>query len=494
MALVQTTAQLRTQESGASSNLAFGSNVTAGSALFLYVGNYPSGISSVSDSRGNTWQKADGVGDGGINFGEIWYALNAAAGATTITISPTSGSGNYLTAWAQEWSGVQTSGALDRTGTATNTNTVSTSLATQQADELVLTVAVADAGAANINWGTPTDYTLVGRENDSNNYTGLQAAYRVVAATGTQSATHTVSGIATSAVDAVIATFRLASGGTAYTLTADSGSFALTGTAASLLAGRKLAADAGSFTLTGTAANTLFGRKLTAEAASFALTGADAALKAGRLLSAEAGSFALTGTDATLTYEPAGSYTLTADSGSFALTGGDVGLIAARVLSAEAGSFALTGSDAALLFGRRLQADAAVFSLVGQDATLTYEPVSGAYTLTAEPGVFSLTGGDVRLVAPERDSGFLGGGNYDFLNPRSRKRKEDEDESKEPAAEVVVGPETNWSKVIEPLERAAQQVDARARLLQREVSEARAAEADRVRQRRRQAIAFLLLS
>lgn len=279
MALVQTTAQLRTQESGASSNLAFGSNVTAGSALFLYVGNYPSGISSVSDSQGNTWQKADGVGDGGINFGEVWYALNAAAGATTITISPTSTSGNYLTAWAQEWSGVQTSGALDRTGTATNTNTVSTSLATQQADELLLTVAVADTGAANINWGTPTDYTLVGRENDSNNYTGLQAAYRVVAATGTQSATHTVSGIATSAVDAVIATFRLASSGGTGTL--------------SQTLGAATAASAGALTISGSSARTL-GAATLSSAAALTISGSSA-VTLGAASSSSAGALAISG-------------------------------------------------------------------------------------------------------------------------------------------------------------------------------------------------------
>lgn len=211
MPLVQASPQLRTQESGASSILALTSNVTAGSALLLVIGNYPSGISSVTDNQGNTWQRAVQVGDAGINFGEIWYALNCAAGSTTLTITPTSTSGNYLTGWAVEWSGMQTTAALDRTGTGENALSASTSAATQQAEELALTVSIADFGASALGWGTPAGYTLIGREGDSNNYTGIQAAYRVLSASGVETATHTA-GFAGSSFDTAIATFRLATG------------------------------------------------------------------------------------------------------------------------------------------------------------------------------------------------------------------------------------------------------------------------------------------
>lgn len=63
-----------------------------------------------------------------------------------------------------------------------------------------------------------------------------------------------------------------------YTLTAESGSFTLTGNDVNLLVGRTLTADAGTFTLTGQDVNLLVGRVLTAETGQFTLTGNDANL------------------------------------------------------------------------------------------------------------------------------------------------------------------------------------------------------------------------
>ena len=209
MALVQTSTLLRTENSGATSTLSYTSNLTAGSLSVLCVGNYPSGITSVSGSANGAYTQAVTYGDGGNNYVEIWYKANVSAGAETLTITPTSTSGNYVTAVAQEWSGMATSSPLDRTGTS-GTLTVSTSAATTQANEVVFTVAVADAGSSNVNWGTPSGYTLIARENDSNTYTGLQAAYKIVAATGTQSATHTNSSVS---ADTIIATFKVAGSG-----------------------------------------------------------------------------------------------------------------------------------------------------------------------------------------------------------------------------------------------------------------------------------------
>lgn len=134
-----------------------------------------------------------------------------------------------------------------------------------------------------------------------------------------------------------------------YTLTAEAGSFALTGNPAGLLAARTLTANAGSFALTGNNAGLLRTYRLAADAGAFSLTGNPATLLAARKLTAAAGSFTLTGNPATLTYNSsAATYTLTAEAGSFALTGSDAGLRAARRLAAEAGAFALTGNDTTL--------------------------------------------------------------------------------------------------------------------------------------------------
>ena len=108
------------------------------------------------------------------------------------------------------------------------------------------------------------------------------------------------------------------------TLVAGAGSYALTGTAASLLHGWKVAAGAGSYALTGTDAALNKGQRLTAGAGSYALTGTDASLLHKRILTAGAGSYALTGTAATLRR----NLPLVAGAGSYALTGTAATLIA----------------------------------------------------------------------------------------------------------------------------------------------------------------------
>ena len=74
----------------------------------------------------------------------------------------------------------------------------------------------------------------------------------------------------------------IAAGGPTYTLTADAGTFTLTGIATNLLASRRVSADLGTF----------------------ALSGIDAGLLASRQIAAATGTFILTGIDAELTYTP----------------------------------------------------------------------------------------------------------------------------------------------------------------------------------------------
>jgi hypothetical protein len=133
-------------------------------------------------------------------------------------------------------------------------------------------------------------------------------------------------------------------GGGATTLTADTGTFTLTGQAANLTAARKITADAGTFALTGQATNLLASRKLTSEA----------------------GTFALTGNAANLSKTTVGAFTLTADTGTFTLTGQAAGLTAQRKVTADAGSFDLTGSAVILTF--------TPVSAIGVPANLTGTP------------------------------------------------------------------------------------------------------------------------
>lgn len=180
-------------------------------------------------------------------------------------------------------------------------------------------------------------------------------------------------------------------GGGAYTLTADSGSFTQSGTAANLLFNRYLGANAGSYTLSGTDASLERGWTITADAGSFNLSGTDASLEFGRYLSAAAGSYTLSGTDADLLY--GSGYTLTAEAGSFTVSGTAASLLFDRILTADTGSYTLNGTAATLARGWTITANAGSYTYTGTDAALLFKAV-----LSAEAGSYSIVGPDTTLT------------------------------------------------------------------------------------------------
>jgi len=197
------------------------------------------------------------------------------------------------------------------------------------------------------------------------------------------------------------------------TLTADTGTFALTGIAAGLLASRQITAETGTFALSGIDAGLALVSKITADTGVFTLSGITAGLLVSRQITADTGTFALSGIDAGLTYSgPVGpTHTLAAVVGTFTFTGiaaalelqelilgvwQDAGVIAAfdqNVITAEVGSFTLTGVAAGLVSSRVLTADVGEFTLTGIDASLALASV-----LTAEVGSFALTGIDAEFA------------------------------------------------------------------------------------------------
>lgn len=110
---------------------------------------------------------------------------------------------------------------------------------------------------------------------------------------------------------------------TAYTITAEAGSYALTGVAAAIVKGYNLSAEAGSYTLTGYDASLIKGYVLTADAGSYSVTGFDANIVKGYALNAESGSYLLSGSDATITK----GYQLDCDAGSYTITGFDAEIV-----------------------------------------------------------------------------------------------------------------------------------------------------------------------
>jgi hypothetical protein len=89
------------------------------------------------------------------------------------------------------------------------------------------------------------------------------------------------------------------------------------------------------------------GVSIAANAGSYAVTGSTATLKVGRRVAADAGSYTHSGTDATLRR----GLPISALAGSYALTGATASFLTTRVLGGSAGSYSLTGSEAALTVG-----------------------------------------------------------------------------------------------------------------------------------------------
>jgi len=119
------------------------------------------------------------------------------------------------------------------------------------------------------------------------------------------------------------------SGGGAYTLNLETGSYSFTGSDAVLLKNPQLTLDSGSYSLTGSNASLLKGLILEASSGTYTLSGSNASLLYTHLLSASSGTYTINGADATLTYTPAsGTYTLNAATGTYLLTGSIINLIA----------------------------------------------------------------------------------------------------------------------------------------------------------------------
>lgn len=181
----------------------------------------------------------------------------------------------------------------------------------------------------------------------------------------------------------------------------DSGSYSLNGTAVNLVRGRRIVIDSGSYSVTGTNANLLFARSIIIGAGSYALNGTAVGLVAGRVIVANAGSYSYTGTDVTLTLTI--SRTITIDSGSYTLTGSAVGLLFGKRIAIDSGSYALTGTAVGLTSARRIIIDSASYALSGTAVNLAF-----GKRISVDSGSYSVTGSAVGFVSSRRiaiDSG-----------------------------------------------------------------------------------------
>ena len=235
---------------------------------------------------------------------QVWWKRAASAAETSVTVPD---SGDHQVAAIFTFRGCIPTGNpwnVATTGTKTTASTTATvpSLTTTVPDTLVVAVVGRpDDSASTTHFGTLTNANLtgIGAGGEAGTTAGHGGGFAVkygtfasVGSTGTSTLTKTVS-----TTDTYMALALRA----AASLTADKGTFTLTGRAANLLKNSRLTANKGTFTETGSAASLLRKYSLSASAGSFSQVGQDATFSRSYSLSANAGSFAEVGQAATLT-------------------------------------------------------------------------------------------------------------------------------------------------------------------------------------------------
>lgn len=163
--------------------------------------------------------------------------------------------------------------------------------------------------------------------------------------------------------------------GGAYTLTADSGSYSISGASAGIEAGYNLSANTASYSYSGTTV----------------------ALNYGFNLSANSGSYTYSGTDATLTYTPAGAFTLTAEIGSYGYSGTNAALEAGYNIAANSGSYSYSGTVAEIDKGYTIAANSGAYTVSGTAASFLFSPV-----LAAESGSYAYSGNTIQLTGSSK--------------------------------------------------------------------------------------------
>lgn len=145
---------------------------------------------TVTDSKGNSWNRIISTALAATFDLEMWVALNITGGASHTVTATDNGGGVDSLLIVEEWSGVAISSAIDKsagaTGTASTALNSGASAATTQADELVVGGGVA---SGNVTMTAGAGYSNLNKINTT--FSTLAFESQIVAATGAQTATMT---------------------------------------------------------------------------------------------------------------------------------------------------------------------------------------------------------------------------------------------------------------------------------------------------------------
>ena len=194
-----------------------GSNTTAGNCLIVYVGTGQgttnptvSGITLTGSS--DTFADAKSLNNNGTVDSEIWTDQGCSGGHTAVVVTFAAGSGASagMVVRVEEWSGVATAGAVDKTNataTAASTSFTSGSSGTlSQASELVVGAVSQDSGNGSTVTGPASPWTNTTQLNAASASVGMVTGWQVVSATTAQTYSGTIAPSAASV--AVIVTLK----------------------------------------------------------------------------------------------------------------------------------------------------------------------------------------------------------------------------------------------------------------------------------------------
>lgn len=191
---------------------AFGTATTTGNLIVVAISDDAANITNVTgvtDNKGNTYTKIFSVANSAT--GAMWYAKNITGGAAhTVSVAWTVATASRCTVVAKECSGCDTTAPLDKSTTAIGTSTAPSSgatTATTLADEIIIGMVARDGLASAVSLGA--GYANLGTVNVADAGIGMES--KVVAATGTQTATFSIAASRTWVCG--VATFKGAGGG-----------------------------------------------------------------------------------------------------------------------------------------------------------------------------------------------------------------------------------------------------------------------------------------
>lgn len=228
VAFVQATATIREAGFSGTDAGSFGSLPAVGNHVIVGIALYDAdagthGIATVTDNQGNSYNEdAEATEVGGGNSSASLYSTKVAtsAGTFTITVDPAVATGLYIAWAAVEFSGLDATTHLDRTGANEESSgasdaSVTASASNTTADGVAVAVAALSFGDIDLNIGDtpPTGYTNIAVEEDANSYMGMSFVYKIYSSSETSAAAWVHDNESQFGWAAAIATYKAAAGG-----------------------------------------------------------------------------------------------------------------------------------------------------------------------------------------------------------------------------------------------------------------------------------------